>query len=59
MDFERRNPTKGDPSWRRLQANATSQTIDANHLHIDTGYILRDRSVAPTATWATRRRRVQ
>jgi D-proline reductase (dithiol) PrdB len=46
MDFERSNPTKGDPSWRRLQANATSQTIDANHLHIDTGYILRDLNVA-------------
>ena len=46
MEFERQNPTKGDPSWRRLRSHATSASIDANHLHIDTGYIERDLNVA-------------
>jgi len=46
MDFERRNPMRGDPSWRRLTADARSESIEANHLHIDTGYILRDLDVA-------------
>jgi D-proline reductase (dithiol) PrdB len=46
MEGERQRPTWGDPSWRRLRADATSQTIVANHLHIDTGYIERDLDVA-------------
>jgi D-proline reductase (dithiol) PrdB len=46
MELERRTPTRGDPSWRRLSADATSATIEANHLHIDTGYIERDLNVA-------------
>lgn len=46
MEMERRRPTRGDPSWRRLRADATSDTIVANHLHIDTGYIERDLNVA-------------
>jgi D-proline reductase (dithiol) PrdB len=46
MEMERQNPTRGDPSWRRLHADATSESIEANHLHIDTGYILRDLNVA-------------
>jgi len=46
MDFERRNPTKGDPSWRALRSDASSESIVANHLHIDTGYIGRDLNVA-------------
>jgi D-proline reductase (dithiol) PrdB len=46
MDFERRNPTKGDSSWRRLSATATAGDVEANHLHIDTGYIRRDLNVA-------------
>jgi len=46
MDMERARPTRGDPSWRRLRADATSATIQANHLHIDTGYIERDLNVA-------------
>ena len=46
MEFERRNPMRGDSSWRRLSADACSETIDANHLHIDTSYILRDLNVA-------------
>jgi D-proline reductase (dithiol) PrdB len=46
MEGERRRPTWGDPSWRRLRADATSATIEVNHLHIDTSYVLRDLDVA-------------
>ena len=46
MEFERQNPTKGDPSWRALRSDATGGTIEANHLHIDTGYVQRDLNVA-------------
>ncbi len=46
MEMERQKPTRGDPSWRRLRSDATSNTIEANHLHIDTGYIERDLNVA-------------
>lgn len=46
MELERRSPTRGDPSWRRLRADATSADVEANHLHIDTGYLLRDLNVA-------------
>ena len=46
MEMERQRPTRGDPSWRRLRSDATSATIEANHLHIDTGYLERDLNVA-------------
>ena len=46
MEMERQKPTQGDPSWRKLGAEATSATVEANHLHIDTGYIERDLNVA-------------
>ena len=46
MDFERANPMKGDPSWRALRADASGESVEANHLHIDTGYIRRDLNVA-------------
>ena len=46
MEGERRRPTWGDPSWRRIRADAASASIEANHLHIDSGYILRDLNVA-------------
>jgi len=46
MEMERRNPLRGDPSFRRLRADATSETIEVNHLHIATGYIERDLNVA-------------
>ena len=46
MEFERQHPTKGDPSWRALRSDATAQTTEANHLHIDTGYVSRDLNVA-------------
>jgi D-proline reductase (dithiol) PrdB len=46
MEFERKRPTRGDGSWRALRADATGDTIEANHLHIDTGYVRRDINVA-------------
>jgi D-proline reductase (dithiol) PrdB len=46
MEYERQNPTRGDSSFRRLAAGASSTTIEANHLHIDTRYIERDLNVA-------------
>lgn len=46
MDYERRNPTRGDASWRRLRAGAGAGDIVANHLHIDTSYVERDPGVA-------------
>jgi D-proline reductase (dithiol) PrdB len=46
MEMERRDPLRGDPSWRALRADATSASIEANHLHVDTGYILQDLNVA-------------
>ena len=46
MEMERKRPTRGDPSWRRLSGDATSADVEVNHLHIDTGYIERDLNVA-------------
>lgn len=46
MELERKRPTRGDPSWRALRSDATAESIEANHLHIDTGYIQRDLNVA-------------
>ena len=46
MDFERKHPTRGDSGYRRLRAEARSGDIEANHLHIDTGFIERDLNVA-------------
>ena len=46
MEMERKRPTRGDPSWRALRADATSDTIEAHHLHIDTSYIHKDLNVA-------------
>jgi D-proline reductase (dithiol) PrdB len=46
MEMERKRPTHGDPSFRKLRADATSDSIRAHHLHIDTGYIESDLNVA-------------
>jgi D-proline reductase (dithiol) PrdB len=46
MEMERKQPTRGDPSWRKLRSDASSATVEAHHLHIDTGYIERDLNVA-------------
>jgi D-proline reductase (dithiol) PrdB len=46
MEFERKNPMRGDGSFRTLRADAKSSEIEANHLHIDTSYVERDLNVA-------------
>jgi len=46
MELERKHPMRGDPSHRRLRADASAADVEANHLHIDTGYIARDLNVA-------------
>ncbi len=46
MEFERKRPTRGDSSWRRISGDATADSIEANHLHIDTSYVKRDLNVA-------------
>ncbi len=46
MEMERQNPLRGDPGWRALRADASSASIESNHLHIDTSYILQDLNVA-------------
>ncbi len=46
MEYERQNPTRGDSSYRKLRGVASANDIEANHLHIDTGYIERDLNVA-------------
>jgi len=46
MEGERANPFWGDPSWRRIPADATPGDVEVNHLHVDTGYIKQDLNVA-------------
>lgn len=46
MEFERQNPMRGDSSFRRLPADTATGDVEANHLHIDTGYVERDLNVA-------------
>jgi D-proline reductase (dithiol) PrdB len=46
MEGERKRPTWGDPSFRKIRADATGDSIDVNHLHIDTSYIKADINVA-------------
>ena len=46
MEYERKNPMRGDSSWRRIPASARTGDVAVNHLHIDTGFIERDLNVA-------------
>lgn len=46
MDGERKRPTWGDPTFRKLRADATGESVDVNHLHIDTSFIKADINVA-------------
>ncbi|MCH2172791.1 hypothetical protein MK489_18605 [Myxococcota bacterium] len=45
METERRRPTWGDPTWRRLQRDVTAETLQADHLHIETSHVLADPDV--------------
>jgi D-proline reductase (dithiol) PrdB len=42
QEGERRNPWWGDPSYRIVPADATSQDVAVYHLHIDPGYAEQD-----------------
>lgn len=46
MEGERRRPTWGDPSWRKIRSDATSADVEVNHLHIDTSFTKQDLNVA-------------
>ena len=43
---ERREPTWGDPSWRRIPATVDEGDVGAVHLHINTEPLLEDLDVA-------------
>jgi D-proline reductase (dithiol) PrdB len=45
MEREKREPTYGDRSFRAIPNTATGKDINANHLHINTDYILQDINV--------------
>lgn len=45
MDTERKRPSWGDPTWRLLDQTITIDTVEANHLHIDTSHLLQDLDV--------------
>jgi len=45
MEREKREATWGDRSFRAIPKNATAQDVTANHLHINTDYILQDINV--------------
>jgi D-proline reductase (dithiol) PrdB len=46
LDSERRHPTWGDPSFRRIRSDATAADVEVSHLHINTVFIRRDLNVA-------------
>jgi D-proline reductase (dithiol) PrdB len=46
LESERRRPTWGDPTFRRVRSDATAADIDVSHLHIETAFIRRDLNVA-------------
>jgi D-proline reductase (dithiol) PrdB len=45
METERRRPTWGDPTFRRIRASATAADVDIHHLHINTDFARRDLNV--------------
>ena len=46
LDRERREPTWGDPDWRRLPHGAPEGGLAMSHLHVNPADILADRNVA-------------
>ncbi|RJR49216.1 MAG: hypothetical protein C4576_06940 [Desulfobacteraceae bacterium] len=45
MEREKREPTWGDPTYREIPKDSTEQTINVNHLHINTKHVLNDINV--------------
>jgi D-proline reductase (dithiol) PrdB len=46
VERERRDPLWGDPTYRRIPADATERDIEVYHLHINPTYIRQDLNVA-------------
>jgi D-proline reductase (dithiol) PrdB len=46
LESERRHPTWGDPTFRRIRSDATAADVEVSHLHINTVFIRRDLNVA-------------
>jgi D-proline reductase (dithiol) PrdB len=46
LDRERREPTWGDPTWRRIPATAAAGQLAMSHLHVNPADILVDPNVA-------------
>ncbi len=45
MQGEKNNPLWGDPSFRTIPKTATTNDVNANHLHVNTRYIKEDINV--------------
>lgn len=45
LEREKREPTYGDRSYRKIPRDTRSEDIDVNHLHINTNYIKEDINV--------------
>lgn len=45
MEREKKEPTRGDPTYREIPKGTTGSDIEVNHLHINTGYIKADINV--------------
>jgi D-proline reductase (dithiol) PrdB len=45
MEREKREATWGDPTYREIPKDTTSQLVNVNHLHINTKHILNDLDV--------------
>ncbi len=45
METEKKRPSWGDPTWRRLRRDVTTETIQAHHLHIETSHLMKDLDV--------------
>lgn len=45
MEREKKEPTWGDRSFRKIPRGSTEKDINANHLHINTQYVLQDINV--------------
>ncbi len=46
LERERREPTWGDPSWRRIPAGVRSDELGMCHLHVSSADVLADHNVA-------------
>ena len=45
MEREKKEPTRGDPTYREIPKGTTGKDIDVNHLHVNTDYVKQDINV--------------